>query len=295
MIVTLTLNPAFDVHCRAKSLALDRENIAEVSSRIPGGKGINLSRALCAAGTENRAVCLLGSENADEFCRSLSLDLIKITVPGRIRENITIHTENGRETRISFRGFSCDDAVCDRLFELPLKDGDILTLTGRLSDGMSLEKIKKMLIFYAEKGVKTVIDSKSFALSDIIECKPFMIKPNEEEMAEYFGDCDARQKARELVSLGVCNVMLSEGARGATLFCEEGTFRAVPPEIKAISTVGAGDSSIAGFLSAYIAGKSKLVCLKTAVAFGTAACLTEGTEPPRLSDINAILPRITEG
>ena len=106
-IVTLTLSPAFDMHCHADKLILDHENLVYMDLCQAGGKGVNISRALVHNGTPNRALLVLGQENADSFMRNLDIDGVTyeaITAPGRIRENITIHTGSA-ETRISFPGF----------------------------------------------------------------------------------------------------------------------------------------------------------------------------------------------
>jgi fructose-1-phosphate kinase PfkB-like protein len=89
--------------------------------------------------------------------------------------------------------------------------------------------------------------------------------------------------------LGIENVMISLGAKGASLTCDEGAFFAEAPKIEPISTIGAGDSSIAGFLMGLSLGESYEDCLRRAVAFGTAACLTSGTRPPRASDVERFL------
>ena len=91
---------------------------------------------------------------------------------------------------------------------------------------------------------------------------------------------------------GVENVIISLGKEGAVLASAEGLFHAIPPKICAISTVGAGDSSIAGFLAALLEGKSKAEALRMAVACGTAACLQNGTRPPRAEDVARILSAV---
>lgn len=117
-IYTLTLNPAFDVHAHAEAFALHRESVAAVLSRDAGGKGVNISRALRALGTENEAFVVLGKENGAEFSAALHADGIRYTpfwTEGRIRENITLHVPNEKETRLSFRGFAADDGVLDEI------------------------------------------------------------------------------------------------------------------------------------------------------------------------------------
>jgi fructose-1-phosphate kinase PfkB-like protein len=146
-------------------------------------------------------------------------------------------------------------------------------------------------------GARVVIDSKSFTLSDLIDVKPWLIKPNGEEIEVYsdrvvkdFGDC--RGLAEELCAKGIENVMISLGEKGAMLVNSDGAFVAVPPSVSAVSTVGAGDSTIAGFVSAFADGKRAEECLRRAVAFGSAACMRGGTAPPMACNIADILKNI---
>ena len=101
------------------------------------------------------------------------------------------------------------------------------------------------------------------------------------------------EKARIFAQHGVVNVMVSLGEQGAMLLNGDACYIAKPPVINAISTIGAGDSSLAGFIAAAKRGEDAAGCLKNAVTYGTAACLTEGTLPPTAEDIAAIYPQVT--
>ena len=299
-IVTLTLAPAFDIHCDADSITVDHENIARITDFDAGGKGVNISRALNCFDVSNTAVVVIGCENGVDFENKLKNENIcfqKVEIQGRIRENITIHTANGKETRISFTGtpvpFDLMDTV-EKITDKICNEDTILTFTGRLPEGVSLDEAKAYIKKLSARGVRIVLDSRSFALSDMLEVKPFLIKPNEEEISAYMGrdisDFDsAANAASDLCSKGIDNVMISLGALGAVI-CSDGEIYSVKaPKINAVSTVGAGDSSIAGFLYAMSRGKSISECLKTAVAFGSAACLTSGTNPPDKREVEAFL------
>lgn len=289
-IFTLTLNPAYDVHVHARHFAPFHENIATVLSREAGGKGVNISRALQSAKVANTAVVVTGSDNAEPYRQMLAqagLSVMEIELPGSIRENLTLHCDNGPETRISFTGFAAGDSILDEIFTQIRPDADtILTMTGRIAQGMTMERVKEFLKKAAACGAKIVVDSRSFGLSDLAEVKPWLIKPNQEEISAFFGCAvesirDAAEKARELAARGIANVMISLGQQGALLVAEGTVLHAMPPRIQAVSTVGAGDSTIAGFLAAAINNQPPEECLRLAVAFGTAACLTEGTQPPQ--------------
>ena len=300
-IITLTLAPAFDIHCRCDTFAPESENLAHILSYDAGGKGVNISRALSVYGVKNTAILLCGTENGDSFLNALKaegLDYVSFPVSGRIRENITLHQEGHKETRISFPGFTAPKEILTQIEQLVLelspKEDTVLTLTGRLPEGISMDAVKTMLARLCEAGIRTVIDSRSFTLSDLIEVKPYLIKPNEEEIVSYMKRPvdtveEALLCADELHSKGIEAVMISLGGSGAVLVTNEGRFTVKAPTITPVSTIGAGDSSIAGYLAALSQGEREERCLRFAVAFGSAACLTEGTSAPRREDIDRFL------
>lgn len=299
-IVTLTLNPAFDMHCHTERLVLDHENLAYMDLCQAGGKGVNISRALVSNGTENLALLVLGQENADSFLHNLDADGVTcdaITVPGRIRENITIHTGSS-ETRISFPGFDVEPDVLRRVEEklLAIANSDtVVTMTGRVAEGMAVADVMAVLRKVAAKGAKIVVDSRSFSLEDLKELKPWLIKPNQEEISAYLGrEISTLEQtvaeAKQLYQAGIANVMISMGGDGALLVCGEGIYIAVPPKVEVKSTIGAGDSSIAGFIAC--PDNSGVKRLQWAVAYGSAACMAEGTLPPRPEDVQMLLKDI---
>ena len=299
-IITLTLGPAFDMHCHADRLVLDHENLVHMDLCQAGGKGVNISRALVNNGTANLALLVLGQENAHSFMQGLDADGVTyeaITVPGRIRENITIHT-GATETRISFPGFRVEPHVLPQVEEklLALADDDtVVTMTGRVAEGMAVADVIAMLRKAAAKGAKIVVDSRSFSLEDLKDLKPWLIKPNQEEISAYLGrEISSLEQtlaeAKALHEAGIANVMISMGGDGALLVCSEGTFIAQPPKVEVLSTIGAGDSSIAGFISC--PSDCAADRLQWAVAYGSAACMAEGTLPPEPVDVQMILENI---
>ena len=300
-IYTLTLNPAYDVHAVCDDLALCRENLVEIRSRDAGGKGVNISRALHSAGVDNTAVIVLGRENAGDFKQEIQqfgLDSILLEKEGRIRENLTIHCQNGQETRISFSGFRIGEAVLDEVTKL-LGDVNhcIVTFTGRIPTGIGVETVKVFLKKLRDNGARIVLDSKSFSVADIRDVRPWLIKPNQEEISEY-AECtvetvaQAAEWGKKLFGGCVENVMISMGDQGALLINGGSVFAALPPAVDVVSTIGAGDSSLAGFMAAFLQGADAPTCLRTAVAFGSAACMCEGTQQPRTDVVVDIYNRI---
>jgi 1-phosphofructokinase family hexose kinase len=300
MITTVCLNPAIDRSISIAEFNYGGMNRVKSVRSDAGGKGVNISRALSSFGIKNTAVVAVGEGNGDSFLSSLDADGINceaVWTKGLIRENITVHPKDAKETRLSFSGFSGDLNLIKKVEECVdsiAEGGDFVAVAGSLPAGIDIEAVKEFILRLNAKGVRTVIDSRSFTPADIIDCAPFLIKPNEQEIAAYTDMNirtleDAEKSAEEIRRKGVENVMISLGASGAVLSSGDGIYSVSAPKISVLSTIGAGDSSIAGFLAAYSDGKSYKECLKTAVAFGSAACMTEGTKPPKKEDIEAIL------
>ena len=301
-IITITLNPAFDLHCYSEDFKPFSENLCEINSYDAGGKGINISRALTANGIQNTAFSIFGEENADSFVKALkseNIDCKYVITKGRIRENITLHTPLKPETRISFSGFSLNEKLFEQfeklLFEEDLKDA-LVTFTGRIPDGINKDIIKKFLFKIKDNGAKLVIDSKSFDKEDLIKLAPFLIKPNDEEISLYcdvlVNDLDsALNAANKLKKICAENVIISLGSKGAVLCSDKGNFTAVAPQIEVKSTVGAGDSMIAGFIFALANQYDFSKALQLSVAYGTAACTTVGTKPPTRNVINQVFEK----
>ena len=303
-IITLTLNPAIDVHCYTENFAPFSENLADIISNDAGGKGINISRALTENGILNVAYVVVGDENKDGFLKKLSDEKInykELVVSGRIRENITLHTKNQPETRISFSGSNQDDSVIDEISKMLEKEdlhNSIITFTGRAPKGVNIEYIKEFLLLLKSKGAKLVVDSRSFSKEDIIDVSPWLIKPNEEEIRMYsdieVNDTESAKKAAVMLKQqGVENVIISLGGKGAVLACDEGIFFAKAPKVEVLSTIGAGDSAIAGFVGAISSGETVKTALAAAVAYGSAACTQKGTNPPKRCDIKRLLDEVS--
>lgn len=301
-ILTITLNPAFDMHCNIEKLQLYKENYVTSFVKHAGGKGINVSRALTGFDVENIAVCILGDSGGQEFLRLLQEDSIHcnhIMTEGRIRENITIHSCD-KETRISFEGFEINKVIIDDLYEMVKSqqcDDFVVTFTGRLCKGISNAEAVEFLKKIKSLGAKLIVDCNSFTIEEITEISPYLIKPNEQEISQLLGyevekEDEAFVAAQKLCNLGIENVIVSLGSKGSVFCSQNSKLRIKVPEIVPVSTIGAGDSLIAGFVAGISSSRDITDTLKLAAAFGTAACLTQGTNPPRKSDIFDIKEKI---
>ncbi len=294
MIYTITLNPAFDLHYQMDEFVPFSENYVKNALRSAGGKGINVSKALCALGAENRAIAVLGSENSAEFLKDLpDLDLTVIETEGRIRENITIHPKEGKETRISLDNFFLSGEILENIEKslLPvLSEKSIVVFAGRCPKGLNKDEVKAFLLNIKKTGARLVLDSNSFDLKDISELKPFLIKPNEEEIKVLLNapDEDLSVASKRLNDAGTQNVMISLGKDGVYFSGSGESFYVKAPEITPVSTIGAGDSTIAGFLAGIERGYKVRDSVCLAVAAGSAACMSEGTKAPKGEDIEKL-------
>ncbi len=300
-IITITLNPAFDLHYELESFKAERENYVESVLCDAGGKGINISRALTFSGIGNTAYVILGRENSVQFETSMQKDginYIPLYTDGRIRENITIHPKGAKETRISLDNFSINSELLRLLYtklEGELGENTLVALSGRLPRGIEKCEVVDFLKNIVSGGVKLAVDSNSLTPEDLISISPWFIKPNEQEIAAFLGreikeTTDAAAASRKLVLAGVAReVMISLGALGSAWSDGDRCAIVSVPKIESpVSTVGAGDSTVAGYLASVAKGEPYENALRLACSFGTAACLTSGTRPPRTADIEKI-------
>ena len=305
-IKTVTLNPAFDLHYYMEQFEAKKENYVQSILCDAGGKGVNISRALAVNGTYNTAYLILGEENGAAFEAQLrrdGLNFVPLYTEGRIRENITLHPKGDKETRISLDTFSVSPTMLDRMDEAlhqGTNEGSLLAFAGRLPRGIEKEQAIRFLKAQIAAGAKVIVDSNSLAPEDLQEIRPWFIKPNEQEIAAFLGrsvenPTDAAHAAKELVQKGVAEeVMISLGGDGAVWSNGEKMLILNVPKLEhPMSTIGAGDSTLAGLLAATAKGADCKEALRNAVAYGTAACMTPGTMPPRPEDVAAVLSKVT--
>lgn len=304
-IYTVTLNPAFDLHYQMEHFEAQKENYVQSILCDAGGKGINISRALKVNGTDSLAYVILGEENGASFEAQLKKDGLRyfpIPADGRIRENITLHPADSKETRISLDTFRVEQAVLEELERKLLGDchgGDLVAFAGRIPKGLKTAEVIAFLRRLIAAGVRLIVDSNSFTPEDLIEIHPWLIKPNEQEIVSFLGTPvdnagDAAHAAAELVRRGVAEeVMISLGGDGAVWSDgDEKLILSVPKLAHPVSTIGAGDSTLAGVLHATAKGLDHAEVLRTAVSFGTAACMTPGTLPPRPEDVKKVMEQV---
>lgn len=258
MIYTLTLNPSLDYLLDTPDFNLGKTNRSKEESLHFGGKGINVSYILKQLGIDS--VCLgfiagfTGSELESMLTKEgLKTDFIRID-NGNTRINVKIKGEE--ITEVNARGIDLADGDMQKLYAKldSLSDGDTLVLAGSTPKGCD-DVYTKIMQRLAHKNIRFVVDTSGKKLLDILPYKPYLIKPNADELSEISGkalftDEEIISAAKKLQEQGAENVLVSMGAKGAILVDESGnTHKADPIKITPVSTVGAGDSMVAGFLA----------------------------------------------
>lgn len=296
MIYTITCNPALDCTVRLGEWQQGTLNLAEGCVLTPGGKGVNVSRVLTAIKEKNIALGFVAGSNGGMLESALKkmgvkTDLIHLD-EGQTRINVKLYGD--AETELNAPGAPVSAEDLERLEQQLLKLGlgaeDTVCLCGSLAPGMPSDTYKRLVHQLHTLGVeRTVVDTSGEALICALAERPWLIKPNREELAALTGrDLPTLDSvvaaAGELQAKGARNVLVSLGGDGAVLCTEEGERVYQPaPEGTVIGTVGAGDSMVAGFVAAYTRigtfdeGPERwLACLRIGVACGSATAFSEG-------------------
>lgn len=303
MIVTVTPNPSID-----RTLVLpgplvrgDVHRIAEVLDQ-PGGKGVNISRACVAAGVATCAVLPAAPE--DPFLDELDeLGVAHDAVPpaGPMRINLTVTEPDGTTTKLNAPGATVSATDLAILAQRVLaRSGDgWVVLAGSLPPGASDDFYADLAGRLRSAGHRVAVDTSDAALAALVAdltpaTAPSLLKPNSEELASIVGIPVAELEddphrvalaARTLVERGVGAVLATLGGAGAVLVDATGAWHATPPPTRVVSTVGAGDSSLFGYLAADLRGDSPAQRLAAAVAYGSAAAGLPGTTVPTPHDL----------
>jgi len=311
MILTLTPNPSLD---QTVSLAGDlargavQRAVAVLSQA--GGKGVNISRAAVSAGIPSEAV--LPADRDDPFVLELlaaGIDCRPTLPAGPVRVNITVSEPDGTTTKINSPGAEVSSEHLDAMVASlagRAPRADWVVLAGSLPAGAPAtfyaDVVRRLHGGVAQVAVDTS-DAPLAALVDALpDVAPALMKPNGEELASFTGadaealEADPEQAAaaaRTLVDRGVGAVLATMGGNGAVLVTGTGAWHAAPPPTTVVSTVGAGDSSLFGYLLGDIRGLSAPKRLALAVAYGSAAAGLPGTTIPRPEQVRPELVDIT--
>ncbi|QOC25337.1 1-phosphofructokinase [Microbacterium hominis] len=303
MIVTLTANPSLD---RTVTLA-EALRVGEVQSAVAvredaGGKGINVTRVLTGSGVISTAVLPLDAD--DPFAsvlRSARVPVVAVPLPGTARANLTLTDHDGVTTKVNLPGVTRSDADAATLIAATVQasaGARWLVLAGSLPPGLPDDFYVDVITAVRATGPEApriAVDTSGAALRAVVERgAPDLIKPNDEELVELAGvPLDpalplaeaVRAVASQLVPERVGAAFVTLGGDGAVLVTADGAWFGTPPPTRVRSTVGAGDSSLAGFLLADVAGAAPDERVRSGIRYGSAAAALPGTQAPTPDDL----------
>ncbi len=300
MILTVTPNPSVDRAFDMETLEVGEVNRALRAHVDAGGKGINISRAFVLHSIPTKAVFPSGGPDGRLLVNELvakGVDTEPVAIAGSIRSNITLVDSTGDTTKINAPGPTLSAAERDSLLaaiEKDLAEGPSwLVGAGSLPAGVGADFYVQLAALAAKYGVPLALDTSGdpFALG-VKGGNIALIKPNEEELGDLLGRelltvGQVVDGARELLAGGIGAALVSLGANGALLVTPEKTWWAGGPPLIPLSTVGAGDTTLAGFLSvAAHQGYDPAEALRTAIAWGRAAVLLPGSAAPGPENID---------
>jgi len=300
VIVTLTLNPSVDRTVEVDTLARGQVTRAMGGRVDPGGKGINVSRALATHGLPTRAVVTVGGaegEHLVNLLRNTGIEIVPVRIRGAIRSNITIVEPDGTTTKINEPGAELSTEELNSVFDAVLRAveaADWLVASGSLPPGTPAGLYADLVRSLIESGTRVAIDTSGPALKACLAAGPALVKPNRDELAEATGVrlasiADVVEAASRLRDLGAGAVLASLGADGAVLVDDDGAVHGQTPVVSPLSSVGAGDAMLAGFLAGGGAGARALI---QSLAWGAAAVLQPGSGMPSPEDIDLAAVRL---
>lgn len=303
MIYTLTCNPALDCTVRLGALQQGVINFVDGCDLTPGGKGVNVSRVLTAMGEVNVALGFMAGGNGGML--ESALQKMGLTTAfthldeGQTRINVKLYGD--AETELNAPGPTVPVEALERLehqLREWVKPADVVCLCGSLAPGLPVDTYGRLVCLLRQLGVtETVVDTTGGALLESLKERPWLIKPNREELVALVGRPlptleDVVEAAGELMEQGAQNVLITLGRDGAILCTADGRWYQPAPDGKVIGTVGAGDSTVAGFMRGYIDSDDWVEALRVGVACGSATAFAEGLA--NLNEIRAVLARLPE-
>lgn len=294
MILTLTPNPSLDLTYELDGLVRGEVQRSESMTVEAGGKGINVTRNLIANGAASQAVAPVGGPSGEQFLSLLEgteVELIQVPVNGAVRMNVSVAEKGGVGTKINASGSQLSEDELERMLEKTAeaaREATWIAACGSMPPGASTDLYARVVSLARDAGCRAAVDSSGPPLAAALEEGPDLIKPNLEELSELVGRelttfGDVLEAAKEVRAGGVGTLLVSLGADGAVLFDEEGALHADTPPFTPRSTVGAGDSLLAGFL---FAAGDREAALVEAVAWGAAATRLPGSRGPSPGDLD---------
>lgn len=299
-IVTITLNPAIDKNYTVDRLTPEHKLRCPNPLVDPGGGGINVSKALRALDSDSLAIFFAGGMNGDYLQRLLKAEHISthpIKIEGETRESVVIVDKaSAHEYRIVVEGPEISMSALDEVInELKKIRPKYVVASGSIPKGLPEDIFAKLAHSIKELDSRFILDTSGKPLQHAVKAGVFLLKPNLKELSNLVGVESLELEnvddaALELIQKGHCGVVVvSLGAGGAMLVTKEGYHQIPAPTVERKSTVGAGDSMVAGMVWSLSHGKSYLEMARMGVACGTAATMSPGTQLFKRSDVERLL------
>ncbi len=285
MIYTVTLNPSLDYIVTVDDFKLGYTNRTSSELMLPGGKGTNVSIVLKNLGISSTALGFVAGFTGDEIVRELEetgihTDFVKMK-EGISRINLKLSSIDG--TEINGQGPDIPKEQLDMLMErlMVLKEGDILVLAGSIPATMPADIYEQIMEKLYDRKVTIIVDATKDLLLNVLKYHPFLIKPNHHELGEIFNVelsewNDVVPYAKKLQEMGAVNVLVSMGEKGGVLVSDDGRVIATKATATVVkNSVGAGDSSVAGFIAGWLEKKNYDYAFSMAMATGGASAASD--------------------
>lgn len=299
-IITVCLNPSLDQTIWVDRFDLD-EPVVSVDEKVyAGGKGINVSRVLTALNVPNHSVTVVGALNVavlTDLLKAEGVSFTPIKAPGHIRENLSIVLPDGRLFKINRKGFSVDEETLFEVSEginaaLANATHPIVVFAGSLPQNMTVKQYKALIMQVRAKGIEVCVDTDIFSEQDIKDIMPLIIKPNHIELSHIAGrkltGIDEMKIYAQTLTPYVKHILVSMGKDGLIYLSSEEEHLFASPSVEVKSTVGAGDTTLSGFIAALCDEKTIAECVRFAGVCGTASVTLPGTAIISASDIASV-------
>ncbi len=289
MITTVTLNTSID---KAYSMEYKIKNgtVMRVSQcrNSAGGKGLNVARIVKLCGSDVLATGLCGGYNGEYLKSLLSKDEIEsafVSIAGETRSCINIlDSEYGSTEYLEPGAMVTEEEERNFLAEFPklIANSTVITLSGSVPRGMDNEIYAKLIKLAKAAGKKVILDTSGKLLKEGLKAAPTMVKPNKDEIEALF-DISVNSKddvivyAKKIAEMGIPYVVISLGKDGALLVCKDGIYQGKSPQIKAVNTVGCGDSMVGALAVALEKNYAADEALRYAISVAASNALSENT------------------
>lgn len=303
-IITLTLNPSIDKSTSIETLLPEVKLSCSNPIFQPGGGGINVSRALSHFDTDSLAIYFAGGENGAFFTQLLDKEQIKtciIPINDKTRENLVVLDKTSqKQYRFGMPSPAIQLRECEECITTieNLKNYTYFIASGSLPNGIPSNFLARIATIVASRKAKFIVDTSGEALKQALDCGVFMIKPNLKELSLLSGkelkdDSEILLAAQAIISKKKCEVVVvSLGKEGAMLVSADKHYTLKPPKVVVKSTVGAGDSMVAGMVYALTKNLDWNAVLAYGIAAGSAATMNDGTELCKKADTERLFQLI---